>query len=242
MLDEQNRLIEKRIMDQKKITVDIVSDVACPWCYVGKKRFEAALEKWEGSPIEVTWHPYQLDPTLPNEGIGRDDYLTNKFGSIDATREMTNRLTSVGKEVGIDFNFGEKWTAFNTLHLHQLLDVAGQEGFKAELKGRFLKAYFEDLTPLNDPEVLYNILADFGWNSEKVDAIINDSSIASKVKAEIAHYQQMGVSGVPFFVINNKYGISGAQPTEAFLEALSQVDAMPSMEEGESCEPGGDCC
>lgn len=229
-------------MDQKKITVDIVSDVACPWCYVGKKRFEAALEKWEGTPIEVTWHPYQLDPTLPKEGIGRDDYLTNKFGSIESTRQMTDRLVTIGKDVGIDFNFGEKWMAFNTLHLHQLLHVAGQEGFKAELKERFLKAYFVDLTPLNDSAVLYDILSDFGWDSTKVDAIIRDESIASLVRAEIAHYQQMGVSGVPFFVINNQYGISGAQSTETFLEALNQVDAMPSIEEGESCDPEGGCC
>lgn len=229
-------------MSQDKITVDIVSDVACPWCYVGKRRFEAALEKWEGTPVEVNWHPYQLDPTMPKEGIGRDTYLINKFGSVDGMSEMTDRLTSVGKEVGIDFDFGENWTAFNTLHLHQLLHVAGQEGFKAELKERFLKAYFVDLTPLNDSEVLYAILADFGWDSAKVDMIVNDEALGKTIQAEIAQYQQMGVSGVPFFIINNKYGISGAQPSEAFLEALSQVDTMPVVEDGESCAPGSGCC
>lgn len=229
-------------MTKEKITVDIVSDVACPWCYVGKRRFEAALEKWEGTPVEVNWHPYQLDPTMGNEGIGRDTYLTNKFGSIDNVSEMTDRLTSVGKEVGIDFDFGENWMAYNTLHLHQLMHVAGQEGFKAELKERFLKAYFEDLTPLNNTTVLYSILADFGWASSKVDAVINNQEIAQGVQAEIAQFQKMGVSGVPFFIINNKYGISGAQPTEAFLEALKQVDAMPAVSGGESCEPGSGCC
>ena len=229
-------------MSKEVITIDIISDVACPWCYVGKRRFEAALEQWQGTPVTVNWHPYQLDPTMSKEGIGRDEYLTNKFGSIEATREMTDRLTTVGKSVGIDFDFGEKWMAFNTLHLHQLLHVAGQEGFKAELKERFLKAYFVDLTPLNDSAVLYEILADFGWDAAKVDAIVTDESIAKSVQAEIAHYQKMGVSGVPFFVINNKYGISGAQPTEAFLEALSQVDAMPAASEGESCAPGSGCC
>lgn len=229
-------------MNKEKITVDIVSDVACPWCYVGKKKFEAALEQWNGTPVEVTWHPYQLDPTLPKEGLTRDQYLTNKFGSVNAVSEMTDRLSSVGKEVGINFDFGEKWTAFNTLHLHQLLHVAGEEGFKAELKERFLKAYFEELTPLNDSEVLYSILSDFGWDPSKVDAIVNDEAIAKSVQAEIAHYQQLGVSGVPFFIINNKYGISGAQPTEAFLEALTSIDAMPTVADGESCEPGGGCC
>ena len=229
-------------MSQDKITVDIVSDVACPWCYVGKRKFEAALEQWEGTPVEVTWHPYQLDPTMSKEGIGRDEYLTRKFGSLDSTREMTDRLTSVGKEVGINFDFEGNWTAFNTLHLHQLMHVAGQEGFKAELKERFLKAYFEDLTPLNDSNVLYTILADFGWDSTKVDQIVNDQTIAKSVQDEIAHYQKLGVSGVPFFIINNKYGISGAQPTEAFLEALTSVDAMPAVADGESCAPGSGCC
>jgi predicted DsbA family dithiol-disulfide isomerase len=229
-------------MTKEKITVDIVSDVACPWCYVGKRRFEAALEKWEGTPVEVNWHPYQLDPAMGSEGIGRDTYLINKFGSADNVSEMTDRLTSAGKEVGIDFDFGEKWTAYNTLHLHQLMHVAGQEGFKAELKERFLKAYFVDLIPLNDSEVLYGILADFGWSSTKVDAVINNQEIAQGIQAEIAQFQKMGVSGVPFFIINSKYGISGAQPTEAFLEALTQVDAMPAVSEGDSCTPGGGCC
>ena len=179
---------------------------------------------------------------MGNEGIGRDNYLINKFGSADNVSEMTDRLTSVGKEVGIDFDFGEKWMAYNTLHLHQLMHVAGQEGFKAELKERFLKAYFVDLTPLNDSEVLYAILADFGWDPAKVDAIVNSEEIAQGVKAQMAQFQQMGVSGVPFFIINSKYGISGAQPSEAFLEALSQVDAMPAVSEGDSCEPGSGCC
>jgi predicted DsbA family dithiol-disulfide isomerase len=229
-------------MSQDKITVDIVSDVACPWCYVGKRRFEAALEKWEGTPVEVNWHPYQLDPTMGNEGIGRDDYLVNKFGSADHVSEMTNRLTTVGKDVGIDFDFGENWMAYNTLHLHQLLHVAGQEGFKAELKERFLKAYFVDLTPLNDSAVLHGILADFGWDAVKVDAIMNDQAIAQQVQAETAHFQKMGVSGVPFFILNGKYGISGAQTSETFLEALTQIDAMPAVQDDESCDPESGCC
>ena len=128
-------------MTQKTITVDIVSDVACPWCYVGKRKFEAALAQWNGTPVEVTWHPYQLDPTMSKEGLSRDEYLTNKFGSTNAVSEMTDRLVNIGKEVGIYFDFGDKWSAFNTLHLHQLLHVAGQEGFKAALKERFLKMW-----------------------------------------------------------------------------------------------------
>lgn len=229
-------------MKKEVITVDIVSDVACPWCFVGKRRFEAALEKWEGTPVEVTWHPFQLDPSLPMEGIDRDAYLINKFGSLEHVKGMTDRLTEVGKEVGINFDFGKKWTAFNTLHLHLLLHVAGQEGFKAALKERFLKAYFEELNPLNQLETLYGILADFGWSAEKVDRIIGDEIIADEVKSEIAHYQGRGVSGVPFFIINNKYGISGAQPSEMFLEAFQSVEPIELISEGESCDPNTEVC
>lgn len=214
-------------MNEDVITVDVVSDVACPWCYVGKKKFEKALEKWNGTPIKVTWHPYQLDPSMPESGLTRDTYLVNKFGSIDATKTMTSQLTEAGKQVDINFDFGDKWLAVNTLQLHKLLNVAREEGFNETLKERFFRAYFEDCKKLNQPEVLYTILSEFSWNSDKVDRITNDQELAYTVKMEIAHYQNLGVSSVPFFIINNKYGMSGAQPVEAFLEAFERVSKNP---------------
>jgi predicted DsbA family dithiol-disulfide isomerase len=117
-------------MQKDVIKVDVVSDVACPWCYVGKRRLETALEQWKGAPVEVTWHPYQLDPNMPTEGLDRNTYLTNKFGDLERTKEMTDRLTEAGADEGITFNFGDRWLAVNTLPLHQLLHVAGKEGFK----------------------------------------------------------------------------------------------------------------
>ena len=213
-------------MNKDTIKVDVVSDVACPWCYVGKRRLESALKEWKGAPIEVNWHPYQLDPSMREEGMDRDTYLTSKFGSIDRVQEMTDRLTETGKTVGIDFDFGDNWLAVNTLQMHQLLNVAREEGFGIEMKERFLAAYFEETQHLNKPEVLYAIAKEFGWDQEKVDSIINDQKIAEAVKAEISHYQQRGVSGVPFFVINDEFGISGAQPVEAFLEAFQSVSPV----------------
>ena len=134
-------------MSENKIKVDVVSDVACPWCFVGKRRLEAALEKWDGAEIEVEWHPFQLDPSMRSEGMNRDTYLTNKFGSVERVGEMTDRLTEVGKTVGIQFDFGDEWLAVNTLKLHQLLHVAREEGFGEKLKERFLSAYFEQTKP-----------------------------------------------------------------------------------------------
>ena len=196
------------MQEQKSIKVDIISDVACPWCYVGKRRIEAAIKDWKGVPIEIEWHPYQLDPTIPAEGMSRKDYLINKFGSLERIQPMIDNLETVGKEVGIAFNFGQQTMSVNTMPLHQLLHAAGEEGFKDTLKERFLKANFEDTVALNDIDVIAEIMAEFGWSKDKVEKVIADESIAQKVKSEIEFYQQRGVTGVPFFVINNKYGIS----------------------------------
>jgi len=229
-------------MNKDTIKVDVISDVACPWCYVGKRRFETALEQWKGAPIEVTWHPFQLDPSMRQEGMNRDTYLTNKFGSIENVQEMTDRLTEVGKTVGINFDFGDNWLAVNTLQMHQLLNVAREEGIGTEMKERFLAAYFEETKHLNNAETLYTVVEQFGWDKDKVDTIINDQKIAEAVKQEISHYQQRGVTGVPFFVINDKFGISGAQPSEAFLEAFQSVSPIETNAEGDSCEPTSGKC
>lgn len=229
-------------MQNDKIKIDIVSDVACPWCYVGKKRLEKAINEWDGAEIEIEWHPFQLDPNIPKEGLDRDTYLTNKFGSVDGPLEMTKRLEESGKEEGINFNFGKEWLAVNTLPLHQLLHVAGEEGFKDALKERFMKAYFDENLHLNDVAVLSSIMAEYDWTAEKTEKVINDDAITYAVKQEIAHYQQRGVNSVPFFIINDKFGISGAQPPAAFLEAFKQVAPLKIIATGDSCDPSTGIC
>ena len=190
-------------MKKENLKIDIVSDVACPWCYVGMKRLENAISEWKESVVEVEWHPYQLDPTIPEQGIDRVTYLTNKFGNLERTKPMTDAISNAGEELGINFNFGDKWLAVNTLHMHQLLHVAGKEGFKHELKERFFKAYFDENLHLNNIDVLSSIMEEFGWKHDKVERVINDENIAYTVKQEIMHYQQRGVSSVPFFIIND---------------------------------------
>ncbi len=224
-------------MQKETIKLDIVSDVACPWCYVGKRRLEKALSEWKGTPVEVTWHPFQLDPSIPESGYDRDTYMQNKFGNLERIKGMTYHLVDVGAEEGITFNFGDKWLAVNTLPLHQLLHVAGEEGFKDALKERFLKAYFEENLHLNDTNALIEIMSEFDWDAEKTTKTILDDSIAYTVKQEIAHYQQRGVTGVPFFILNDKYGFSGAQPPQVFLDAFAKVAPLEIISEGDSCDP-----
>ncbi|MFS4415822.1 DsbA family oxidoreductase [Maribacter sp. 2307ULW6-5] len=226
-------------MQEETLTVAVVSDVACPWCYIGKRNLEKALSQWKGTPITVSWYPFELNPQLPKEGLNLFDYLAQKFGDADKTEAMLNRLTSVGKTVGIDFNWNPEQRAMNTLPLHQLLNAAGAEGFKAALKERFLSAYFVEKKHLNEPDVLENIMADFGWSPEKTRQVMADGEMAYAVKQEIAHYQQMGVTGVPFFIINGTHGISGAQPPEAFLEAFATLAPNKAISEGDQCGTDG---
>jgi len=211
---------------------------------VGKRRLEAALKEWKGAPVEVTWHPFQLDPSIPEAGFDRDTYLTNKFGNLERTKAMTDRLTEIGAEEGITFNFGDQWLAVNTLPLHQLLHVAGEEGFKDRLKERFLKAYFDENLHLNKPQVLIKVMQEYGWAAEKTKQVLADDSITNAVKKEIAHYQECGVTGVPFFIINDKFGISGAQSVRVFLEAFAQVSPVEAIGggEGDSCDPVTGAC
>lgn len=224
-----------------KITVDIVSDVVCPWCYVGKRRLEAALDQL-GNPedVEITWHPFQLDPTIPAEGLDRKKYFIKKFGDEGRIRQMFDHLKQVGAGDGIDFQLDDIPDAINTFPLHKLLHMAGEEGFKSEAKELLLKAYFTDTKDLKDTKVLADLFAPHGWDEAKIKRIIADDDIGYAVRQEIDHFQQMGVSSVPFFIINNKYGISGAQPAEVFVQALTQAreEALEAIE-GEVCGPEG---
>lgn len=229
-------------MKQEIIKVDVVSDVACPWCYVGKRRLESAIKEWTGNPIHVEWHPFQLDPNLPKDGLDRNSYLLNKFGNLEGPLEMTERLKEVGIHEGIDFNFDENWLAINTFPLHCLLHVAGEEGFKDALKERFLNAYFTENLPLNKVEILNSIMQEFGWDINKVNDVLNNDNIAYAVKQEMAYYQKLGVNSVPFFIIENKYGISGAQPKEVFLEAFAEVSPKQVQNLNNSCNTAtGNC-
>lgn len=229
-------------MQNKSIKIDIVSDVACPWCYVGKKRLEKAIKEWKGAPVEIEWHPFQLDPNISDTGLDRDTYFIHKFGNLEGPLEMTERLKSVGKEEGIAFEFGSQWLAVNTLPLHQLLYVAAKEGFQNSLKERFFKAYFEENLHLNKLNVICSLLSEYGWTAAKTKHIIADDAIAFKIKQEIAHYQKLGVNSVPFFIINNSLGISGARSKTTFLEAFDQVIQNQPLNKENRCDTETGLC
>ena len=206
-----------------KIKIDIVSDVACPWCYVGKQRLEKALSFVPEIDADVTWQPFQLDPSVPIEGRELKPYYAVKFGSKEKVQEIFEHMENIGNSVGIAFDFNKMERTMNTLPLHMLMWEAEKEGFKSQLKERFFKAYFEEAIDLSKTENLINILSEFDWNSERVLEVLSNSDILEEVKNKIAYFQARGVRAVPFFIFNDKYGISGAQEALVLTDTLRKI-------------------
>lgn len=225
---------------KEKIQIDVVSDVACPWCYVGKKNLEKAMEAADDFEFQVNWHPFMLDPTIPKEGRNFEDHFTNKFGSMDNFKNISSRVEMAGSAAGIHFRFDLIPNIPNTLSMHQLLQVAGHEGFAGELKETLLKAYFEQGLDLTDQSTFFDIMSQFGWTNEKTSQVLNDEPLQQHVLAEIDHIQKLGVSSVPFFIINNKYAVSGAQPVDTFVQMIKEAGKELILStEGESCGVDG---
>lgn len=227
------------------IKIDIVSDVACPWCYVGKSRLEKALAMVPEINADITWQPFQLDPTVPKEGRDLKPYYEAKFGSAEKVQQIFEHMESVGDAEGIAFDFSKMERTMNTLPLHVLMLEAEKEGFKAKLKERFFKAYFEEATDLSKTENVVKIMAEFGWSAEKVNEILANTELLEEVKDKISYFQSRGVSAVPFFIFNEKYGISGAQSPQVLADTLRQIQQEMATEvvvAGESCDvESGEC-
>ncbi|WP_235299191.1 DsbA family oxidoreductase [Portibacter marinus] len=216
-------------MNKERIKIDIVSDVACPWCYVGKKHFEKALENMKDLDLEVNWKPFQLDPTIPENGLERETYLRNKFGSKERVDGMMERLKSFGEQVDIEFNDMNRIP--NTRKMHNLMHVASEKGFANELKEAFFEGYFEKSLNMADDDIILDIAERFGWTRDEANAIMDDEEISYLVNQEIRDVQNRGVTGVPFFILNDQYGVSGAQPPEVLENWIRETKKELQKEE-----------
>ncbi len=227
------------------IRIDIVSDVVCPWCYIGKRRLESALETL-GQEVnaEIVYHPYELDPTVPRQGLPFSEHMDKKFGPGRA-EGMFQRVEQVASEVGLDFDFSQLPKAIATFDLHRLLTVAYERGNQAATKEALLKAYFVDRVDLTQEAVLLNVLESAGWDKKEALEILKSDIARESVEQEMEYFRQLGVTGVPFFILNNKYALSGAQPSETFVSALRQVIAESKPQiiaQADSCDlDSGEC-
>ena len=233
---------------EKVIRIDVVSDVVCPWCYIGKRRLEKAIEGTQVSDnvqvkdIEIIYRSYQLDASVPKEGVDFQTYMENRFGANFISK--FHQVEQVAQTEGLDFDFSSLPKAINTFTLHRILTIALQDGIQSEVKEAFMKAYFVDKQDLTQDNVLVKLLEKYGWSAEKTLSIVNSDIATDEVKEEMNYYRQLGVTGVPYFIFNNKYAVSGAQPAEVFMEILEKVSKEMEVEmaEGEVCDVDGENC
>jgi predicted DsbA family dithiol-disulfide isomerase len=209
----------------KSLTVDVVSDVVCPWCYIGKRRLESALAEVTDVNVEVRWHPFFLNPWVPREGISREQYLTTKFGSVEAYDKIATRVVDAAAAEGLEYHPGRVKRQPNTLDCHRLIHWAEDSGKSAAVKQRLMELYFRDGGDLTDREVLVQAAADCGLDADSVRQRLGTDEDVELVSQQAQAAAQAGVNGVPTFILGNKYGISGAQPADQLAAAIRQVAA-----------------
>ncbi len=204
------------------LQIDVVSDVMCPWCFIGKRRLEKAVAQ-SSVPLDVRWKPFQLDPTLPPEGKDRRRYLEEKFGTGERIKQLYGNLAEVGKSEGISFAFERIEVSPNTLDAHRLIRWAGDAGRQDEVVEALFRAYFLEGRNIGDHAVLADIAASAGMVREEIAARLASNEDRDAVQDEIATAQQMGVTGVPTFILVGRYALVGAQPPEELARAFETV-------------------
>lgn len=206
---------------RRSIAIDVVSDAVCPWCYIGKRNLEAALADLPELDVEVRWRPYQLDATIPPEGIDRKAYLQRKFGArVD---EIYNRVKEAGATAGIPFAFEDIERSPNTLDAHRLIRWAASAGAQDAIVERLFRDFFIEGKDLGDREVLLAAARDCGLDPAIVADLLAGEADKESVREEIASAQHIGVTGVPFFILDGKFALPGAQPPDVLKRAIAKV-------------------
>ena len=223
-----------------KISVDVVSDVACPWCFIGMKRLASAVAQVPDVEVTVRWRPYQLDPSIPAEGTPRRDYMLAKFGSEEKLRDIHDRIVGLGEAEGIRFDFEAMETAANTLDAHRLIRWAGSpkspEGAQGRVVQRLFEANFEEGGDIGDRTVLAGIAGEAGMDRALVETLLASPADIDAVRTEIDTAAQMGVRGVPCFLLEGKYAVMGAQDADTLADAIRQVAAAKARGELDAAE------
>jgi len=203
--------------------IDVVSDTVCPWCFIGKRRLARALAMRPDVPVEVFWRPYQLDPTIPREGIDRKAYLKAKFGDSPRTAAMGETIRAEGTGDGIDFALERIAKSPNTLDSHRLVRWAASAGVQDAVVERLFKAYFEQGRDIGDHQVLTDIAAEAGMDAALVADLLAGDADAALVEREAGMANQMGISGVPTFIFDSKFMISGAREPEILAKIIDRA-------------------
>lgn len=212
---------------RRAFTIDVVSDVVCPWCYIGKRRLAAALARldgaWRDVDFQVSWHPFQLNPDLPAEGVDRQRYVEDKFGGPARAAELYARVRAAGESAGIHFDFDRIARQPNTLDAHRLIAWAQQRGPADTLVETLFRAHFIEGQFLGDRATLAGLAGDAGLDANAARAVLDSVAGSDEVRAQDARVRELGVTGVPFFIFDSRVAVSGAQEAQALAEVIDEA-------------------
>jgi predicted DsbA family dithiol-disulfide isomerase len=207
----------------KPLQIDVVSDVVCPWCFIGKRRLEKALALKPNIPVEVRYHPYFLNPWVPREGMSRDEYLTTKFGSPDRYQGIAGRVVAAAAAEGLTYAVDKMTRQPNTLDCHRLILWAQASGRAPQMKQRLMDLYFTEGADLSDREVLVRAAADVGMDAGKVREMLATDADVAQVESAANSAKDAGIDGVPTFILGGVAAVTGAQSPEVLANAIEQI-------------------
>lgn len=212
-------------MSAQPLRIDLVSDVVCPWCVIGYYHLDQALQTMTDEiSADIHWHPFQLNPGMPVEGQNLFEHIQQKYGSSrEDAQAMRDRITALGAEAGFEFNFRDDHRAYNTFDAHRGIHWAGTHNRGTEMSQALFQAYFTQARNPSDPEVLASAANQIGLDGEELLGILASDRFTDEVKAGLKEAQQLGISGVPTFILNRKYSLTGGQPVDVFRQALRQI-------------------
>lgn len=208
------------------IKLDIISDPICPWCYIGKAYLDRALAAHPDHPFTIEWHPYQLNPDMAADGMDRREYLELKFGGQDGAIKVYGEIAKKAEEAGLQIDFAAIKTTPNTMNAHRLIHWSGLEGRQAFVVAALFKAYFVEGRDIGDTGVLCNIASESGMDADMVERLLSTDSDLDDIRARDGHSREMGVRGVPTFIINNESVLTGAQAPETWGQVIVEIGEM----------------
>ncbi|MEQ9261485.1 MAG: DsbA family oxidoreductase [Roseovarius sp.] len=214
------------------VKLDIISDPICPWCYIGKTLLDQALAERPGHPFEIEWHPFQLNPDMPEEGMDRRDYLERKFGGKEGAVRAYAPVVERAEAVGLSIDFEAMQRTPNTLDAHRLIHWAGIEKRQTPVAMALFRAYFEEGRDLGDKEVLADIADAEGMDAAVVMKLLKSDADLEGIRKKDAGFREMGISGVPAFIVAGKHAVPGAQPKELWIKVIDEITAQLEEDDG----------
>lgn len=206
------------------VNLDIMSDPICPWCYIGKSKLDQALSQAPDHPFTIQWHPYQLNPDMPAQGMDRREYLETKFGGQENAIKVYSKIAQAAEDEGLEIDFAAIKRTPNTLNAHRLIHWAGQEGVQTAVVSRLFVAYFKEGLDIGDSEILADIAKSTGMDRDVTLRLLLGNGDADDIRGRDAHSRKMGVTGVPTFIVANQHVLTGAQPADVWSKVISEIN------------------